>query len=132
MFVSSSIVASRIYALFVVKSTRVPRLGGGAGGSSQSRQCQDSESFCYSHPSLSITLLGAKLTSNEAKLTPNGPQSEARITKSESCLTHSEAGLIHSRMLASVGFANIILHPDAVNLTNIVVTPWCQGGGRSN
>ena len=29
MFVSSSIVVSRIYALFVVKSTRVPRLGGG-------------------------------------------------------------------------------------------------------
>ena len=29
LFVSSSIVASRIYALFVVKSTRVPRLGGG-------------------------------------------------------------------------------------------------------
>ena len=28
----SSVVASRIYALFVVKSTRVPRLGGGGGG----------------------------------------------------------------------------------------------------
>ena len=50
MFVSSSIVASRIYALFVVKSTRVPRLG--AGGSSQSWQCQDSESFWCGNSSL--------------------------------------------------------------------------------
>ena len=57
MFVSSSIVASRIYALFVVKSTRVPRLG--AEGSSQSWQCQDSESFCYSHPSLTAAVVTA-------------------------------------------------------------------------
>ena len=48
----SSVVASRIYALFVVKSTRVPRLGG--GGSSQSWQCQDFHGFCCSHPSLSF------------------------------------------------------------------------------
>ena len=47
-----SIVASRIYAFFVVKFTRVPRLGGGEGGSSQSWQCQDFHGFCYSHPSL--------------------------------------------------------------------------------
>ena len=47
------------YALFVVKSTRVPRLGGGAGGSSQSWQCQDSESFCYSHPSLTAAVVTA-------------------------------------------------------------------------
>ena len=47
----SSVVANRIYALFVVKSTRVPRLGGGEGGSSQSWQCQDFHGFCYSHPS---------------------------------------------------------------------------------
>ena len=32
MFVSSSIVASRIYALFVVKSTIVQKLGKGGGG----------------------------------------------------------------------------------------------------
>ena len=32
MFVSSSIVASRIYALFVVKSTSVPKLGDEGGG----------------------------------------------------------------------------------------------------
>ena len=32
MFISSPIVASRIYALFVVKSTSVPKLGGGGGG----------------------------------------------------------------------------------------------------
>ena len=59
MFVSSSIVASRIYAFFVIKYTRVPRLGGGAGGSSQSWQCQDSESFCYSHPSLTAAVVTA-------------------------------------------------------------------------
>ena len=46
------IVASRIYALFVAKSTSVPGLGGGEGGLSQSWQCQDFDSACYFHPSL--------------------------------------------------------------------------------
>ena len=50
--VLSSIVASRIYAFFVVKSTRVSRLGG--GGSSQSWQCQDFHGFCSRHPSLRV------------------------------------------------------------------------------
>ena len=45
-----SIVASRIYALFVVKSTSVPKLGGGE--SSQFWQCQDFESACYPNSSL--------------------------------------------------------------------------------
>ena len=31
----------------------------GAGGSSQSWQCQDSESFCYSHPSLTAAVVTA-------------------------------------------------------------------------
>ena len=43
-----SIVASRIYALFVAKSTSVPGLGGGL---SQSWQCQDFGSACYSNSS---------------------------------------------------------------------------------
>ena len=37
---------------FVVKSTRVPGLGQGGGGSSQSWQCQDFHGACYSIPSL--------------------------------------------------------------------------------
>ena len=45
------IVASRIYALFVAKSTSVPGLGGGGGGLSQSWQCQDFDSTYFVNPS---------------------------------------------------------------------------------
>merc|ERR1711989_100564 len=38
---------------FVVKSTRVPGLGQGGGGSSQSWQCQDFHGACSTNPSLS-------------------------------------------------------------------------------
>ena len=49
-----SIVASRIYALFVAKSTSVPGFGGGGGGLSQSWQCQDFGSSGYGNPSLMV------------------------------------------------------------------------------
>ena len=50
----SSIVASQIYALFVVKSTSVPKFWGmGWGGSSQFWQCQDFESAYFANLSLS-------------------------------------------------------------------------------
>ena len=51
------IVASRIYALFVAKSTSVPGLGGGGGGLRQSWQCQDFDSACYGNPSLNFHCL---------------------------------------------------------------------------
>ena len=59
----------------------------------------------------------------------NGPQFEQFETRIP-CLTHSEAGLIHSRMLASVSFPNVILHPDAVNPANKVVTRTLVSGER--
>ena len=52
-----SIVASRIYALFVAKSTSVPGLGGGGGGLSQSWQCQDFGSSGYCNPSLTMIVM---------------------------------------------------------------------------
>ena len=45
-------VTSRIYALFVAKSTSVPGLGGGRGVLSQFLKCQDFGSACHCRPSL--------------------------------------------------------------------------------